>query len=514
MSASFYMAQEFIHQARSASSEDLQVVEAMVGVDDHNVQEELAGVEPLAKIIEGIVNRFKFQVSGTVLHVGTLHRESVNPNLIGIELRIPSFLLLNMDDNVEKSVGKKLIIDDISIFGHDQDVGKFWLGFFSNLIFKFSTVKKMNSIDLSIYGSVKKAKIIASDVVLSYIRDIGLTLEKLGVDNSLKTQNVPEDLSQSTSKSLYEYFNPYKAFSADVPGGFDKTFTANKEESTPWMTSAEVVFAQIEILYTLKERARFLDGQSFSDLKSDFLSLTVQDGIFELSQSPKATEISCKNLCITHYHENSELVLLQSIDNNSDVFCAINSSFSSKRKNIEILKPINLNLNRGIISKLSSAFKSSNFLKSKSRTSILQNDIDRVETALNLSVCKVCLIFDLELPQLDAVFFLDFRELHLVSRESWELKFQGGSVSLKSNGKNLFVIVGLDNQTKIISFSSIDDAQLCKVDLSEKLESISFFDIGCPEVSRDSDWLDISSRRKFDAPKTIDLFSLKVCKEA
>ena len=68
----------------------------------------------------------------------------------------------------------------------------------------------------------------------------------------------------------------------------------------------------------------------------------------------------------------------------------------------------------------------------------------------------------------------------------------------------------MNNQIKIIGFSSIDETKPCKVSLYEKMESISFFEIDCPGFAKDDDWLDISGELKIGSPKPIDLFSLKV----
>lgn len=435
MSASFHMAQEFMTHARSVSnsSQDLEVVEAMIEADGYDVQEELAGVEPLAKIIEGMVNRFKVVCHDTVLHIKTLHRESLNSNFSGLEIRMPLLNLTNIEDNVDKSIAKKLLIDTINIFGNDKDVGVFWIGYLSNLSVKFTTNRKLQQIAVNIFGSINQAKVLISEVVLSYLKDFRKTLERLEIFKSPETQ--PGNLNDSTSKYQFGYFNPYDAFSKDMPDGFDNAFPLVEEEnSVTWQINAEVVLSQVQMLYTLSERSKVTENHTFVDLKSDFLSLFVKEAIVDVSHSSKGANISCNEFCLKYFDDCSKLDLdvLKTIDDaDSNLFCAINSSLYHDRTDIQFLKQIKVNISQSIISKMSSAFKSATSLKS----AVPKSGKVPTKAPLLLSLSSLCLIYDLELPHEETAILIDLQEIDLTSTDSLELKIHSGCISLQSKRK-------------------------------------------------------------------------------
>lgn len=62
----------------------------------------------------------------------------------------------------------------------------------------------------------------------------------------------------------------------------------------------------------------------------------------------------------------------------------------------------------------------------------------------------------------------------------------------------------------MLHFSSLEESHPCSISRSEKSESISYFDIGCPDVPRDVDWLDLAGNQKPSSPKPIELFPLQV----
>ena len=102
-----------------------------------------------------------------------------------------------------------------------------------------------------------------------------------------------------------------------------------------------------------------IENQTFDEIQSDFLSLSLQEAIFIRSHSGNST-FSCKDLNISYLDQDSNSVCsILRIDDNTEktVFCAFSSTYSNNVFDFQFLKGLKINLSRNIITTILSIIR-------------------------------------------------------------------------------------------------------------------------------------------------------------
>ena len=183
LSASFHMAQDFLTKARQ-DQKDTDVIAAISELDSEDT--ELAGVEPLAKTIEGIANRFRVELKNAVITLSTNLDQDSSPNqeLALLQLKIPFATLeddLAPSDRVSTDVCKCVTISSVEINAKSrvQQGLESNLGTLDELVVKLRLNGTGEIQHLNIAMDLKLARFRVSPSHINYLKKVSETLKRL-----------------------------------------------------------------------------------------------------------------------------------------------------------------------------------------------------------------------------------------------------------------------------------------------------------------------------------------------